>query len=139
MQLSYKSEGINADTVTKVFAALRLIMDEKEAALKEQIQRIEARRKRMIDAYQSQLKQAREGLRENKTHFESIVSANEHVKLLQINEQLTAYLNRLTVELDDLLNPVKVKYQIKGLDQLQMAVDNSLKETIILEQLPGKT
>ncbi len=131
------TEAINTEEITKCFALLRMMIDEKEKTLKEKILQIKARNTGLIKDYEARLKHRTDSLHQNNTHFESIVSANEDIKLLQINEQLKVYLNRFTKELEEVQSSIKPEFQTEGLDQLETSVNDSLKQASVFEKTEG--
>ena len=133
------SERMNMETVSNVFTIVHVVINEQEKALKQQIAEIETKNRTLIEDYQTQLKRKEQYLNEKKKYFGSIVSANDHTKLLQTKEQLTTSLTDMTKELDELKPPVKTEYDIKGIEQLQASIDDMLKQVHIVIQTPGNS
>jgi hypothetical protein len=131
------TERVNTETVNKVFASLRAMLDERERALKQQILDIERENKNQLDNYQTKLRSNKLVFDLENRAFESIVSAKDDIKLLQVKEQLTGCLQQITQELNKLKPPIKTEYEIKGIDQLQTFVGNILKQNVIIIQTPG--
>jgi hypothetical protein len=137
IQMVGTNERMNIETITTVFSILRIVIDEQEKALKQQIVEIETENMTLVQEYQTQLKRKEQHLNEKMRYFESLVSANDCIKLLQTQKQITTYSTEITKELDELKPPIKIEYEVTGIDQLQTSIDDMVKQVHIVAQMPG--
>ncbi len=127
------TEEVNIKMVTDAFESLRTIINKHESVLIQQIRAIKTRNENLIGGYQNQLMGKQKTLDEQRTDFKGILSTNDHTNLLQANKRLTDSLKKIAEELNELISPIKIEYRIEGVNQLQPAVDASLKQARVVE------
>ena len=131
------SESTSIQSITRIFSELRKMIDECERNLKTQIRTIEETNTVLIDSYLAELNSKQATLSKNNEEFERILSTKDHIKLLEAKDRLIDYLEKLTVELKELKQPIKTKHQIDGVNQLQADVKNVLQKTRVIELKSG--
>ena len=131
------SESTSMQSVTRIFSELRKMIDECEKNLKTQIRTIEETNTVLIDSYLAELNSKQATLSKNNEEFERILSTKDALKLLEAKDRLTDCLKKLTAESKELKQPIKTKYQIDGVNQLQVDVKNVLQKARVIELKSG--
>ena len=135
--LKDESEGTSMQSITRIFIELRKMIDECEKNLTTQIRTIEETNTVLIDSYVAELNSKQATLSKNNKEFERILSTKDDLKLLEAKDRLTDCLKKLTAELKELKQPIKIKYQIDGVNQLQVDVKNVLQKARVIELKSG--
>jgi len=139
MRFNSGNGNTNMQSITQTFTALRKMIDNYEAVLKNQIQAIEEKNTALIVGHLGILNNKQQTLSKHNGDFEKILSTNDHTPLLEAKRRWTDYLDQLTKELKELKPPIKTEYRIDGIDQLQANVETILKQVRIVEQKPGNS
>ncbi len=129
----------NMQSITQNFTALRKMIDNYEAVLKNQIQAIEEKNTALTVDHLGLLNNKQKTLSTHNGDFENILSTNDHTQLLEAKRRLTNYLEQVKKELKELKPPIKTEYRIEGVDQLQTSVETILKQVRIVKQKPGNS
>jgi hypothetical protein len=131
------ARNLTEATITKNFASLRAVIDERERTLRQEIQTITKKNNKLLEDYQHYLKSKQQMLHNQSKDFAPILATNDYTNLLQAKKTLTDYLEKITEELPELKQSIKIEYRVDGIDQLQSSVNDILKPIRIIEEKGG--
>ncbi|CAF3025540.1 unnamed protein product [Rotaria sp. Silwood2] len=138
MLLKNRNNNTGTQSITRVFAALRRMIDDYEKKLKNEISSIEETNTALVESYITSLNNKQTTLSKYNEGFEKILSTKDHTHLLEADKKLTDYLEQLTKKLEELKPPVKIDYQIEGVDQLETKMKDILQQARVIEQKSGQ-
>lgn len=104
--------------IYETFSSLHQLINEHEAKLRENILSIETGNIKQLKDYETHLLNIQKSLNIQQTMFSEILSARQHIRLLQIENGSAEYINRTHKELQHLKSPPRTRYDIRGLEKL---------------------
>ncbi len=127
-------ENINIKKIQDAFVALHKMLDDHEQMLLKQVSMIERKNKNLIESYQRQLFSCnQEDILDRSKVFLMVFATKDYGKGIKVEEEFLKKFNRTVNEMRYLQPPVRILYDIEGLDQLE-TIGHMFKHIRIVEE-----
>lgn len=123
--------------IAQHFDAVRKMVDDYEKVLTGQIRTIEEKNRQSTGQYRESLLKIQKTVYDHSKAFESIMASNDHIRLMELQNGLTADLDRLKTQIKEVKPPITIDYRLEKIDQLRKNVDDALKQVRVVEQKAG--
>ncbi len=127
-------ENINIKKIQDAFVALHKMLDDHEQMLLKQVSMIERKNKNLIESYQRQLFSCnQEDILDLSKVFLIFFATKDYGKGIKVEQEFLKKFNRTVNEMRYLQPPVRILYDIEGLDQLE-TIGHMFKHIRIVEE-----